>query len=361
MKVAILGAGAMGRTVVGHLQKCTDVREIVAYDTSLSSLEKTRSECGVGGTEELDRILDDDEIKLVFVTASNSAHKDLAISALEAGKAVMCEKPMATSLEDSREMAEAASRLNGFLQIGFELRYSHLYTKIKHWIDNGLLGEVRNIHCNYTCCEYWGRDSWRVRSHLGGSMMGEKLSHYVDLPRWWTQSAVTEVHAMASRNVVPYYEIRDNYHASCKFAGGAVSHLTFMMPFASTAEGDPLIDRLEQQKDEGHELRYLIMGTEGAAETNLFHRKIKRWASRETKAGFSCELVETLTWDASEDHFYFHNTHDQSHDIVRRVKEGMPPSISPWDALETMELCAAIDRSVDEERTVTMGQSLAAA
>jgi len=338
----------MGRTVLGHLQTCPDVKNLVAYDPDPAALEETRRECGVAGYRSLDRILDDESVKLVFVTASNAAHKELVLSALEAGKAVMCEKPMATTLEDSREMAEAASRLNGFLQVGFELRYSHLYKTIKRWIDGGRLGQVRNIHCTYICCEYWGRDSWRVRRQQGGSMFGEKLSHYVDLPRWWAGAEIEEVHSIASPNVVPYYEIRDNYHTSCKFAGGAVSHLAFMMPFASTVENDPLIERLEQQKDLGHELRYLIMGSGGAAETNLFHRTIKRWTFQETAKGFSSELVETLTWEPEQDHFYFHNTHDQSHDIVRRVRDGLPPAISPWDALETMKVCEAADRSIDQ-------------
>jgi predicted dehydrogenase len=52
----------------------------------------------------------------------------MTIRALEAGKAVLCEKPIANTLEDAREMLETAERLQGWLQIGFELRYSKLYT-----------------------------------------------------------------------------------------------------------------------------------------------------------------------------------------------------------------------------------------
>lgn len=348
MNVGILGAGAMGRTVVKHLQKCGDVQKIVAYDPKTASLERIRSDYGIDVHGALERILDDEKIKLVFVTAGNAAHKELTLAALQSGKAVMCEKPMALTLADSLQMAETAERIGGFLQIGFELRYSRLYATVKKWIDQGLLGEIRNIHCNYICSEYWGRDSWRVRQQLGGSMFGEKLSHYVDLPRWWTQCAVKEVYAAASPNVVPYFEIRDNYHATCKFASGAVSHLGFMMPFACTSESDPLVDMIDRQKDDGHELRYLVLGTEGAAETNVFQRKLKRWAFKETTRGFSSELVETLAWSRAEDHFYFHNTHDQSHDVVKRVRDGMPPSLSPWDALETMKVCEAAELSVEQ-------------
>lgn len=352
MKVGILGAGAMGRTVIGHLQKCSTVTNIVAYDTSAESLEQTRRECGVEGSLSLERTLDDPNLKLVFITAANAAHKDLALAALQAGKAVMCEKPMATSLADAAAMAGEAERLNAFLQIGFELRYSWLYSTVKKWIDEGKLGEVRNIQCNYICGEFWGRESWRAKMATGGSMFGEKLSHYVDLPRWWTGARVEEVYALSSPNVVSYYEVRDNYQASCKFANGTVSHLTFFMPFSATSLGDPLLDLLDQQKDDGHELRFLVMGTEGAAETNVFRRTLKRWAYRETAKGFHSEIAETIHWQPEKDHFYFHNTHDQTQDIVRRVQEGLPPSISPRDALETMKVCEAADLSVERSQAI---------
>lgn len=353
MKVAVLGAGAMGRTVIEHLQKCAAVKQITAYDTSLESLEKTWRECDVAGSLSLEQTLDDPALQLVFITASNAAHKDLALAALRAGKAVMCEKPMANSLADAAAMAREAERLNGFLQIGFELRYSLLYATVKRWIDEGKLGEVRNIQCNYIAEEYWRASSWRVKTATGGSMFGEKLSHYVDLPRWWSSSEVEEVYALSSPNIVPYYEVRDNYQATCRLANGGVSHLTFYMPFAETTDtGDPLQDMLDRQKDTGHELRFLIMGTAGAAETDVFHRTIKRWAYRETASGFHSKVEETITWPREQDHFYFHNTHDQTHDIVRRVQEGLPPSISSQDALQTMKVCEAADLSADRQQAV---------
>ncbi|MFV0416923.1 MAG: Gfo/Idh/MocA family protein [Chthoniobacterales bacterium] len=358
MKVGILGAGAMGRTVVGHLQQSPDVKEIVAYDISTDSLKKTHTEFAVSSTDSLNQILDDEAVKVVFITAANGAHKELALASLEAGKAVMCEKPMANSLEESREMAETAERLNGFLQIGFELRYSHLYAKTKHWIDEGRIGQIRNLHCNYITSSSWLRDSWRTRKQQGGSMFGEKLSHYVDLPRWWTGSEVTEVHATSAPNVIPFYEVRDNYHSTCTFENGTVSHLTFIMPFASTMKfTDPLIDRLDEQKDLGYELRYLIVGTEGAIETNVFRRTLKHWVFKETEKGFSSDLVETHTWKAEQDQSYIHNTCDQTHDIIRRVRDGLPPSISPWDALETMKVCEAAELSAEQNRPVPMTRS----
>ncbi len=344
----------MGRTVIGHLLQSPLVTAIVAYDPSPTSLRLALEAGAVRATADLQEVLDDPEVALVFITAANHAHHDLAIAALRAGKAVMCEKPMATTLEEATAMVEEAERLGQFLQIGYELRYSRLYSTIKEWIDRGDLGEIRNIQCNYICGEFWGRDSWRIYAKGSGTMFGEKLCHYVDLPRWWVGSEVEEVYSLSSPNVIPYYEIRDNYQATYRFANGAASHLTFMMPFASTSEGDPLQDRIDQQKDDGHELRYLVMGSKGGAATDLFRRTIRRWVYGENEKGFTSTIVEEIRWKPEEDHLFYHNTFDQTHDIVQRVAQGLPPRLSPRDALETMKLCSAADLSVNEGRTVRL-------
>ncbi len=137
IKVAVLGGGQMGENVIRHLADSPLVRSITVFDPHPERMESLKQSHGVETSASLEQVLEDPRIKLVFITASNNAHKDLTIAALEAGKAVMCEKPMATTLTDAEAMVSAAERTKGFLQIGFELRYSHLYTTVKDWIDRG--------------------------------------------------------------------------------------------------------------------------------------------------------------------------------------------------------------------------------
>lgn len=354
MKIAILGIGAMGRTVIGHIAKCPQVSEVFVYDLNPEALERARMEGGVTCCDTLESVLQNDEVSLVFVTAPNSAHKDLTLAALRAGKAVMVEKPIATTPEDSAEIVAEAERSGSFLQVGFELRYSLLYTKVKEWIDAGILGKVINTHCDYIGSEFFGKGSWRNSLKTGGSMFGEKLCHYVDLPRWWLGDDVEEVYAVSAPNVVQYYEIRDNYHVIYRFRGGGVSQLTFMMYVAETFDGDPLVNSVSQQTDDGHELRFLVVGTEGAAETDVFRRRIRRWEFGDSPKGMTSKIVETITWGEDEDHYYFHNTEYQTLDIIQRVLNGEPPKTSARDSLRTMQLCDAVETSIDEKRTVAL-------
>jgi predicted dehydrogenase len=356
IEVAILGCGQMGQNVVRTLENSPRVRGITGFDPKPERLEELNKAFGVKTAHGLEEVLRNPEIELVFVTASNNAHKDLAVAALEAGKAVMCEKPMATTIRDAEAMVQAAERTNGFLQIGFELRYSHLYTTVKDWIDRGLLGRVLNTQCTYASSA-WGRhDVWRVASKPSGGMFGEKLSHYVDLVRWWIGDEVEEVYATCAPNVIPYYEVHDNYHCTYRFKNGAVSQLTFMMGPAATFKGDPLQNAVSQQAGDGHVLRYMIYGEKGAAETDVFPRTIKRWEFGEDDYGQTSAWVQNETWEPSRDFAYFHNTHDQALDIVRRVADGEPPSINPRDALETTRLCFAAELSVAERRPVRLDE-----
>jgi predicted dehydrogenase len=357
ISVAVLGAGGMGCTVIGHLKECKAVGRIVAYDVDAKRLDQVRQSERVDAAADLGGVLSDGSIPLVFIAASNDAHKDLTIKSLAAGKAVMCEKPMAISVADATAMVEAAERRHGFLQIGFELRYSRLYTRIKEWIDAGLLGRVVNTNCYYvTSC--WSKKEWRVKKDACGNMFGEKLSHYVDLPRWWIGAPVEEVASYCAPNTVPYMEVRDNYQTSYRFTGGAVSHLTFMMGPPATFRGDPLQNFVSQQIGDGHNLRYLVAGASGSAEADVFARTIKRWEYVDGPEYMESNLVETVKWDAAEDHVYFHNTRDQTHDIVRRVIEGLPPATSPRDSLETMRLCFAAERSAELGRPVRLDEML---
>lgn len=345
----------MGRKVINELEALPEVKAIHVWDPSPDARERVAGCPKVVSHREEGTLWSCPEIRLLFIATPNHEHAALAHRGLETGRAVLCEKPMATTLADSAALVAAAERHGGFLQVGLELRYSLLYRQVKEWIDAGLLGRVVSVQGQYTCCEFRGRGSWRNGRNTGGSMFGEKLCHYIDLPRWWTGDEIEEVHSYCAPNVVPYYEVRDNYLTGYRFRGGAVGHLAFSMFLAESYHGDPLQNPVDLQADDGHELRFIVTGTQGAAETNVFRRRVRRWEFGDAPSGLTSRIAEEKTWDGARDHFYFHNTTDQTADVVKRVLAGREPSISPRDALETMRACEAADISADEGRPVLLG------
>ena len=353
--IAVLGSGEMGNTIVQELKSMPEIKRIVCFDPVESQLTKIKANHPqVEITSNLEAIFADEDIKLVFISANNANHVPLAVKALRAGKAVMSEKPSGVDYEQIEELIRVQKETGGFLQVGLECRYSWAYVEAKKAITSGEIGQVKNIHFTYSQPPFHENitlsdgevvPNWRVKQGTSGNMFLEKLCHYIDLPRWWNEgSKVDKFVVTSAENVIPYYEIEDNVHVSYHFDNGCVSHLYFIATAAPNS-GDNIIgkDDLYDQDKQGHKLNFVITGTEGAIEIDVFQREI-RFYRHPGKPGQDGEiLTRTISWEKDDEghaeQVWFHNTLEQNRDIVRRVLNGMPPSISIEDAQETMRLC----------------------
>lgn len=342
INVAVLGCGLMGRTIIENIWDSPFLGEIIGYDISESALKATREKFNIRVTMQLDDILNDESIRLVYIAASNSAHVPLSIAAMKAGKAVMTEKPVGLTIPEMDSLLEVQRETGAFIQVGLELRYSNLYLKAKEVIDSGRIGKPVSYHYTYSCSPYEA-ENWRLQKENSGSMYHEKLCHYIDLVRWWNGSRVSEFVVTSAPNTIPYFEIEDNVHVSYRFENGAVSHLFFLMTAAPTGNSDMLqmkTDLFDQDKD-GHKLNYIITGTKGALEIDVFQRQMRiyRHAGDPQQTQTAEEITETYAWDEGRDHEHFHNTQTQNLDILRRVACGQEPYLALEDAAETMRLC----------------------
>lgn len=348
--IAVLGLGKMGATHVKAAKDSPHVNRIYGYEPDKTRAPSRGAELNIEAANDLGYILKNPHIKLVYIAAVNSAHAMLTEKALAAGKAVMCEKPMGETLDEARRMLRAEKSSGNFLQIGFELRYSKLYARAKEWIDEGLIGTPLNCHCLYYCSEFHGRGSWRSESP--GTLIGEKLSHYIDLQRWFIGDEIEEVYSMNAPNAVKYFNHPDNHQMNFRYKNGAVSNLNFVMYMGEHYESDPLVDMLKKQADDGHSLQYSIMGTGGIIHTDVFRRRLRR---HELKDGEKClvnKIVEDISYSGEEDSEWMHNTRGQNIRIAGLVAEGKPPEVSAADAFETMKAGFAAEISEREGRIV---------
>ncbi len=344
----------MGETHVSAVKSSPYIDQVFGYEPEVGRREERCRELGITPIS-LDSLLAREDIPLVYIASSNDTHIELATTALGAGKAVMCEKPMGQTLEEANVFIDAERETGGFLQIGFELHYSRMYQLAKEWIDTGLIGTPVNIQCRYYCCEFHGKGSWR--SNSGGSfLIGEKLSHYLDLQRWWFGESPQDVYSVAAPKVVPYFQHPDNHQMILRFPGGGVGTLNFIMYIAETHEHDPLTDTLEKQSDDGHFLQFHICGTHGAIEGDVFKRRVRRWEFREGEKLLISRLAETVSYPKEEDQLWIHNTHGQNQRIAELVARRLRPEVSAGDAYETMKLCFAAERSEQLGRIVRLDE-----
>lgn len=350
--VAVLGLGGMGKTHTEAAKSSPYVDKIYGYEPDQARREERAKELDVIPAT-LDEIMNNPAIKFVSIAASNAAHFELAEAALKAGKKVMCEKPMGDTLEEAKKFIELKNQYNGFLQVGFELHYSTIYQRAKEWIDQGLIGEVVNIQTRYFCCEFHGKNTWRSNS-TGSFLIGEKLSHYLDLQRWFMGCNPATVYSVNSPNVVPYFHHHDNHNIVAKFTNGGVGVLNFMMYNAETLHKDPLVDMLTQQSDDGHFLQYMICGKKGAIETDVFRRRIRRWAFSDGEKHMESKIVETVTYKPEDDQVWIHNTAGQNVRILELIAQGKGPEVPPEDAFESMRYCFAAAASEATGKIIDM-------
>jgi predicted dehydrogenase len=146
------------------------------------------------------RIVERDDIGLVDVCTPGGNHAELAIAALEAGKHVLCEKPLANTVDEAREMvkvAEAASAKGVKSLVGFNYRRVPAAAYARQLVADGKLGKIRQIRAVYL--QDWLTDPeaplvWRLqKEHAGSGALGDIASHIVDLTQFITGQKVTGV------------------------------------------------------------------------------------------------------------------------------------------------------------------------
>ena len=128
------------------------------------------------------------DIDMIDITAPSNAHKEIAIAAANEGKHVFCEKPLALTLADSREIYEAAEKNKIKHQIGFNYRFAPAVLLAKSIIDSGKLGKIFHVRANFL--QDWIIDPefplvWRLDKKVCGSgSLGDLGAHFIDLTRF---------------------------------------------------------------------------------------------------------------------------------------------------------------------------------
>jgi predicted dehydrogenase len=136
------------------------------------------------------------DIGLVDVVTPNYMHAPVAIAALEAGKHVACEKPLAGTLADARAMAEAARKAKGKTFVWFNYRRCPAVALAHLLVKQGKIGEIRHVRAVYL--QDWANESvpllWRFDKNLAGSgAHGDLNAHIIDMTRFVTGEEITEV------------------------------------------------------------------------------------------------------------------------------------------------------------------------
>jgi predicted dehydrogenase len=190
--IGVIGCGGRLRGILKRLPgRGQELRVAAICDPNETSLRKTLEELAPGARVcgDFRELAAAPDLDWVMVGSWNCHHREHAVAALEAGKHVFCEKPLATTLEDCLAIRDAWRRSGRTFCLGFVLRYSPHYQKIREILQAGALGRIVSFEFNETLhYEHGGyiHGDWRRRTEWAGSHLLEKCCHDLDLVLWLT-------------------------------------------------------------------------------------------------------------------------------------------------------------------------------
>lgn len=203
VKVAVIGCGkiAQVRHIPEYLDN-SDVKLIGLFDLNQERAKELAEKYGCKAYESTEELLKDSEVDAVSICVANHVHAEITIQALKAGKHVLCEKPMATTLEDCEEMARIADACGKKLMIGQNQRFAKAHSEAKKLIQQGEIGDVISFTTTF---RHGGPETWSVdagpqnwffdRKKAAMGAMADLGVHKTDLIQYLLDDEVAETTA----------------------------------------------------------------------------------------------------------------------------------------------------------------------
>ncbi|HXA62987.1 MAG TPA: Gfo/Idh/MocA family oxidoreductase [Streptosporangiaceae bacterium] len=305
-----------------------------------------------------------DDIDVVDVCTPGDSHAPIAIAALEAGKHVLCEKPLANTVAEAEAMADAAEKATGRSMVAFNYRRVPALALARQLIAAGRLGDIRHVRAQYL--QDWLVDSdfplvWRLREEKAGSgALGDLGAHIIDIAQFLTGQRITSIGALLETFVAErplpaessglsaaggagrgQVTVDDAAIFTARFSGGAVG----VFEATRFANGRKNAMRIEVNGSSGS----IAFDFESMNELSFFDG-----AEDIATAGFRRILVTESThpymdawWPPGHLIGYEHTFTHQVRDFVEAVATGGPLHPSFADGLQVQRVLAAVKGSAN--------------
>ena len=200
-KVGIIGCGKIAQ--IRHIPEYAANPEVELagfYDINTERTKELAEKYNGTAYSSYQELLEEETIDAVSICSANQTHATITIDALRAGKHVLCEKPMAITLEECEEMVQAARETGKFLMIGHNQRLAKAHAKAKELLNEGIIGDIISFRTTFghSGPETWsidpGKNVWffdKKLARLGA--MGDLGIHKTDLIQFLTGQKVSEV------------------------------------------------------------------------------------------------------------------------------------------------------------------------
>lgn len=323
VRTAVVGCGYWGKNLVRNFASLSDLK--VCCDASDAIRQRLAREYpGVRVTDSFASVLEDPEVDAVVLATPAPTHAELAIEALEAGKHVFVEKPLALSIEDAERVAEVAERTGRILMVGHLLEYHPGVEYLKKLIDGGELGEV------YYC--------YSQRVNLGKLRADENAlwslaPHDISVMLFLMGEEPEEVTATGQAFLQPGVE--DVVFLTMKFGSGRMAHVQ--------------VSWLDPHKERsltvvGSKKMAVFNDMEPQEKIRIFDKGVER---RHTEAAHYESYGELLSLREGDILIPRINSQEplslECNEFLRAVITGIPPRSDVWDGVRVVRVLQQAD------------------
>lgn len=198
IKTAIVGTGFMGKVHVENVRRLGNVEVAAVVGSRQETAQNFAEIAGIPiATSKLQEILENKEIDAVHICTPNVDHFPMSMAAIEAGKAVLCEKPLSMTVAEARQLVAAAKANNTVNCVQHNLRYYPVVQQMRQMIAHGDLGEILIAQGTYSqdWLLYDTDWNWRLDAKSNGKLrvMGDIGSHWMDMTQHLTGLEITEL------------------------------------------------------------------------------------------------------------------------------------------------------------------------
>ncbi len=227
IRIGLAGLGTAGRSLPQAVAKTEGYVFAAGADLRQEAREQYRAEFGIPTFESVAAMCEMRELEAVYVATPNPHHAEHAITALESGKHVMVEKPMALTLADCDRMIAAAEKNRRKLMVAHTRSFNPPIRKMREIVSSGELGQVTQVHTlRYSPWLLRPREPVEINTELGGGVCYRQAPHQVDIARLLGGGLVRSLRAHAGR-WSPENATEGNYSALLQFENGVTATLIY--------------------------------------------------------------------------------------------------------------------------------------
>lgn len=322
VRVAVIGAGFMGERHARIYAGMPDVELVAVCDVRKAAADELAARTGAAAYSDYRALLGRDDVDAVSVCTPDGLHREPCELALRAGRPVLVEKPIATSVADAEAIVEAASRAGTVLLVGHCLRFDPRYDQARQAAARGELGAIQTIYTRRA-------NTVAAQDRLGGrcSLPLFLGVHDYDVMRWLVGGEVERVTAESKWGLLRDrgFPVEDANCALLRFSTGAlgIAELNWILPRGFPASGDHRLD---------------LVGSEGSLSIATLETGLRR------ADGQRAVQVDTASAPSVQGHpggmFYFELRH-----FVDCVRGRATPAVTPHDAVMALRIALAVERA----------------